>query len=60
MNNIIATIKRSCGNETVGEMWQETKIFEDGESLKHVFDWARERTPNHDIRQIQIIITVGQ
>lgn len=30
----------SAGNETIGEAWQETKIFEDTATLLEVMDWA--------------------
>lgn len=30
----------SAGNESVGEMWQETKVFPDDATLKEVMDWA--------------------
>lgn len=30
----------SAGNETVGEVWQETKIFEDTATLNEVLKWA--------------------
>jgi len=28
------------GNETVGEMWQETKIFNSTEQIQNILDWA--------------------
>ena len=30
----------SAGNESVGEMWQETKIFTEKATLKEVMEWA--------------------
>ena len=30
----------SAGNDSVGEMWQETKIFDESTSLKDVMEWA--------------------
>ena len=36
---IIATIKRSDGNDSVGDMWQETKSFDSSNPIKEVFDW---------------------
>jgi len=30
----------SAGNESVGEMWQETKVFDGSASLDEVMDWA--------------------
>ncbi|MBT3042245.1 MAG: hypothetical protein KME67_05225 [Candidatus Thiodiazotropha sp. (ex Codakia orbicularis)] len=30
----------SAGNESVGEMWQETKVFDDNTTLQAVMAWA--------------------
>ena len=30
----------SAGNESVGEMWQETKVFPEETTLKEVMIWA--------------------
>jgi len=30
----------SAGNESVGEMWKETKIFDENATLKEVMKWA--------------------
>lgn len=37
---IVATIKRSAGNGSVGDMWDETGIFELSTPLEKVMDWA--------------------
>jgi len=37
---IIAIRDMSAGNETVGEMWQETKIFDSDTPLIEVLKWA--------------------
>jgi hypothetical protein len=37
---IIAIKDMSAGNESVGEMWQETKIFNDTDSLFEVMKWV--------------------
>ncbi len=39
---IVATIEMSAGNESVGEMWEETKIFSIKSSLEEVMVWANE------------------
>ena len=36
---IIATIKRSAGNDSVGDMWQETMSFDSSDPIEKVFDW---------------------
>jgi hypothetical protein len=33
----------SAGNDTVGEMWQETKIFDEDTPLSEVMQWAGPR-----------------
>ena len=38
--DIVIIQDRSAGNETVGEMWQETKIFNEQATLKEVIEWA--------------------
>jgi hypothetical protein len=43
VSRICATIKRSAGNESVGEMWEETCAFDDTATLAEVVDWARRR-----------------
>lgn len=41
---IVAILDRSAGNESVGEMWQETKVFDPEMSLIHVLNWAATAT----------------
>jgi hypothetical protein len=36
----------SAGNDTVGEMWQETKIFEGTDTLEQVMSWVKTRNRN--------------
>jgi hypothetical protein len=43
VSRICATIKRSAGNESVGEMWEETCAFEDTATLAEVVGWAARR-----------------
>ena len=47
---IIATIKRSNGNESVGDMWTETKVFDDTSKLADIVYWL-------DARQVQFLTT---
>ena len=43
MDKVIATIHRSDGNETVGEMWNETAIFDKDAPISAVMQWASDR-----------------
>lgn len=38
---IIAIKDMSSGNETVGEMWKETKTFDSDEPLINVMKWCK-------------------
>ena len=38
---IVAIKDMSAGNESVGEMWQETKIFEHTDQLIDVMRWVK-------------------
>ena len=40
---VVAIKDMSAGNESVGEMWQETKIFDGETPLKDVLAWAETR-----------------
>ena len=37
---VVAILQRSAGNETVGTMWQETKVFDPDAKLIDVLLWA--------------------
>ena len=37
---IVAISYRSAGNESVGDMWRETKIFEPETPVIEIFKWA--------------------
>jgi len=41
---IIAMIERSAGNDTVGEMWTETKSFNETSTLLDVYEWVASKT----------------
>ena len=37
---IIAIKDMSAGNESIGEMWQETKMFDSNQNIEDVMKWA--------------------
>jgi len=39
-STVIATIERSAGNESVGDMWTESRTYPLDATLKQVLDWA--------------------
>ena len=42
-NVVVVVIEKSRGNESVGDMWLETKIFDKNEPVKSIMDWAKKR-----------------
>ncbi len=42
MSDIVIVMERSDGNETVGQTWLETAIFDHTTSLQMVLEWASE------------------
>lgn len=42
-STVIALAERSAGNDSVGDMWTETKAFPLSATLKEVIDWASVR-----------------
>ena len=36
---VVAMIDRSAGNESVGEMWTETKIFDSTDTIDSLYAW---------------------
>jgi len=39
---VIATKERSAGNETVGDMWTETKSFDKETPISSIINWAND------------------
>jgi hypothetical protein len=37
---VVATKERSAGNDSVGDMWIETKVFNKDDNLEDVISWA--------------------
>ena len=40
MNKVVAIKDMSAGNDSVGEMWKETKIFNAYDPISAVMEWA--------------------
>lgn len=43
---VVAMIERSAGNESVGEMWTETKVFDAEQTIAQIYQWVVEQTSN--------------
>ena len=50
--------KMSAGNDSVGEMWDETKIFDESATLKQVMDWAEDKHDRENIPASRKNITI--
>jgi hypothetical protein len=59
---VIAILERSAGNETVGEMWRETKSFPPWESLETVLRWANAITRSGGVQDFRghLELTIDQ
>jgi len=44
----VVIVDRSAGNESVGEMWQETKVFGPDDTLFKVVQWAQRLQSAHN------------
>ena len=50
---VIAMVDRSAGNESVGEMWTETKIFDITEPIENIYAWLTKRLGmNNNVEKI--------
>ena len=59
---VIATVTRSAGNDSVGSMWTETKIFQKEESISRIIEWVGEkinRSPGEPLTET-LTITIAE
>jgi len=58
-NQYVILRDESDGNESVGEMWQEAKIFDGSATLDEVMAWAmgspQNRDEHHSMKRITIV-----
>jgi len=50
---VIAILSKSVGNSEVGDMWQETKIFNNTDSINDVILWAKGGSIIGEIKPLQ-------
>lgn len=54
----VVITENSFGNESVGEMWKETRVFQGDATLDEVMEWAQPGIVNSDKKsKKQIILT---
>jgi len=46
---VCAMLDRSAGNSEVGDMWTETKSFDESATLASVLEWAEQRKNGSDL-----------
>lgn len=57
-NQYVVIRDMSAGNDSVGEMWKETKIFSEDATLLEVMQWAEGRHGRHgDNSSKNIVLT---
>jgi len=56
---IIATIYRSAGNNSIGEMWTETKVFKGDDPIDTICAWVDLQTGN-SFHKTRVVITAAQ
>lgn len=57
--NVVAVLDRSAGNETIGEMWRETKVFSDADEIGDILTWARKCQGYSDIENFRGNLTIS-
>jgi hypothetical protein len=59
---IVAILDMSSGNESVGEMWSETKVVDSDTPIKDILRWAVDKTYSNGAENFKgnLRITVGQ
>lgn len=58
MNTYVIIRDHSAGNDTVGEMWQETKVFDGNATLDEVMAWGMKNALDRDRRASSQKITI--
>ncbi len=53
-NNYVVIRDMSAGNESIGEMWQETRIFDGNATLREVMEWAIGSSTDYSRKRITI------
>ncbi len=53
----IAIRDMAAGNESVGTMWQETKIFPENATIEEVMNWAMEKENHKAQSRLRVTLT---
>ena len=56
---IVAILHRSAGNDVVGDIWKETKVFDvDVSTIKDILNWVDSK--NNGLLTMHLEITIAQ
>jgi hypothetical protein len=55
---IIVRYDDSAGNDSVGNMWSETAIFDDTKTIKDIYEWLESKRGG--VLRVNLILTVGE
>ena len=57
MNKQVVVIRdMSAGNDSVGEMWQETKIFNSDQPISDILEWVMNENDTYTRKRITITV----
>jgi hypothetical protein len=56
MRRVVVIKEMSAGNDTVGDMWKETKIFNSDEPIENILTWAMDKSDEYSRKQITITV----
>lgn len=56
MRKVVVIRDMSAGNDSVGDMWKETKIFNSDEPIENILKWALDDSDEYSRKQITITV----
>ena len=61
MNKQVIVIRdMSAGNDSVGEMWQETKIFNSDQPISDILEWVMDESDTYTRKRITITVPYNE
>lgn len=61
MNKQVVVIRdMSAGNDSVGEMWQETKIFNSDQPISDILEWVMDKSDTYTRKRITITVPYNE
>ena len=60
MIKVIASFRNSAGNDSVGEMWTETKSFDASAKIAEIYKWVQDRKKIQTGSKVDVTLNVDQ